>query len=72
MLNTFPIKEPMVIHSLDGKLAEATILKRLGDNDYLAEYNGVGCHAIYNQVTDKFYVDDKYAVIRQSKNEPCR
>ena len=37
------------IHSLkQGEthvLGEATILKRLGDNDYLAEYNGVKCHA---------------------------
>lgn len=72
MGNEFPIIEQMVIHSLDGKLAEATIYKKLGDNDYLAEYNGVRCHAIYNPFTDKFYVDDKYAVIKQSKNEPCR
>ena len=38
------------IHSLkQGEthvLGEATILKRIGDNDYLAEYNGVKCHAI--------------------------
>lgn len=31
-------------------LGEATILKRLGDNDYLAEYNGVKCHAIFNSL----------------------
>ena len=41
------------IHSLkQGEthvLGEATILKRIGDNDYLAEYNGVKCHAIYLQ-----------------------
>ena len=40
------------IHSLkqgeNHVLGEATILKRLGDNDYLAEYNGVKCHAIFN------------------------
>ena len=39
------------IHSLkqgeNHVLGEATILKRLGDNDYLAEYNGVKCHAIF-------------------------
>jgi len=46
MFNKFPITEKMHIHSLDGELREATILKRLGDNDYLAEYNGVKCHAI--------------------------
>lgn len=31
-------------------LGEATILKRLGDNDYLAEYNGVKCHAMFNSL----------------------
>ena len=40
------------IHSLkQGEkhvLGEARIIKRLGDNDYLAEYNGVQCHAIFN------------------------
>ncbi len=70
ILQEYPIVEPMVIHSLGGKLAKAKILGRLGENDYLAEYNGVRCHAIYNPFTDKFYVDDKYTVIQNS--EPCR
>lgn len=60
------------IHSLKqgetNVLAEATIIKRLGDNDYLAEYNGVRCHAIYNPFVGRYYVDDKYAVIREQKN----
>ncbi|AHF08782.1 hypothetical protein [Dehalobacter restrictus] len=75
MFNTFPINEEMHIHSLNGELRKATILKRLGDNDYLAEYNGVKCHAIYNPFVNKFYVDNKYAVIRDkmpSRDEPCR
>lgn len=75
MFNKFPITEEMHIHSLDGELREATILKRLGDNDYLAEYNGVKCHAIYNPFDNKFYVDDKYGVIRDKlpgRDEPCR
>lgn len=65
----FPNKEPMHIHSLNGELREATILKKLGDNDYLAEYNGVLCHAIYNPFVDRFYVDDKYRVIRDTNKE---
>jgi len=71
----FPIIEKMHIHSLDGELREATIFKRLGDNDYLAEYNGIKCHAIYNPFVNKFYVDDKYGIIKNkatSRNEPCR
>mgnify|MGYP000888372363 FL=1 len=71
----FPIIEKMHIHSLDGELREAAILKRLGDNDYLAEYNGVKCHAIYNPFVNKFYVDDKYGIIKDKatgRNKPCR
>lgn len=55
------------IHSLkqgeNHVLGEATILKRLGDNDYLAEYNGVKCHAIFNPFAGRYFVDDVYGVI---------
>ena len=61
------------IHSLkqDGKngLAEATIIKRLGENDYLADYNGVKCHAIFNPFVGRYYVDDKYGVIKDPKEQ---
>ena len=64
------------IHSLkqDGKnvLAEATILKRLGDNDYLADYNGVKCHAIFNPFVGRYYVDDKYGVVREPAERDSR
>ena len=71
----FPIIEKMHIHSLDGELREATIHKKIGTNDYLAEYNGVKCHAIYNLFVNKFYVDDKYGIIKDKvigRDEPCR
>jgi len=55
------------IHSLKqgekNVLAEATIIKRLGDNDYLADYEGVKCHAIFNPFAGHYFVDDKYGVI---------
>ena len=55
------------IHSLskDGKhqLGEATIIRRLGDNDYLAEYRGVRCHAIFNPFAGRYFVDDVYGII---------
>lgn len=58
------------IHSLKqgekNVLAEATIIKRLGDNDYLADYKGVQCHAIFNPSAGRYYVDDKYGVIKES------
>ena len=56
------------IHSLDGGLAEATILERVGDNRYIADYNGVKCSAIYNPFAGCYYVDDKYGVIRDQNN----
>jgi len=43
-------------------LGEATILEKIGDNQYLAEYNGVKCTAIYNFFTGYYYVDDVYGV----------
>lgn len=59
------------IHSLKGSggsgLAEATIIRKIGDNDYLAEYGGIRCHAIFNPFAGRYYVDDKYGVIRETK-----
>lgn len=75
MFTNFPISEKMHIHSLDSELRNATILQRLGDNDYLAEFNGVKCHAIYNIFVNRFYVDDKYGIIRDKatgRDNPCR
>ena len=70
-----PVTKQMHIHSLNGGLAEATIVEKIGDNQYIAEYNGVRCTAIYNPFVDQYYVDDKYGVVRDkkpSRNEPCR
>ena len=70
-----PITEQMHIHSLNGGLAEATIIEKVGDNKYIAEYGGVKCTAINNPFVGRFYVDDKYGVIRDKahdRNEPCR
>jgi len=55
------------IHSLNGQLAEATILKRIGDNQYLADYNGIKCTAIFNPFVCRYYVDDKYGVIKEPR-----
>ena len=61
------------IHSLKqgekGVLAEATILERIGDNQYLADYNGVKCTAIYNPFAGRYFVDDKYGIIHDHKNQ---
>lgn len=70
-----PITEPMHVHSLNGALAKATIVEKVGDNKYIAEYNGVRCTAIFNPFAGRFYVDDKYGVIKERtphKDDPCR
>ena len=75
MYDDLPITEEMHIHSLDGELREAIIVEKVGDNQYVAEYNGVRCSAIYNPFVGRFYVDDKYGVIKEKtpyRDEPCR
>ena len=63
-------KRECYIHSLkEGErhvLGEATILKRIGDNDYLAEYNG------YNPFVGRYFVDDVYGVIHSSPDRDSR
>ena len=61
------ITEPMHIHSLDGAMREATIVEMVGENSYIAEYNGVRCTAIYNPFVNAFFVDDKYGVLTDQK-----
>jgi hypothetical protein len=46
-------------------LGEAEIIKTIGDNLYLAEYNGVKCTAIFNFFTGRYYVDDVYGVVKE-------
>lgn len=57
------ITELMHIHSLNGELRKATIVEMVGENAYIAEYNGIRCTAIYNPFVNRFYVDDKYGVL---------
>jgi hypothetical protein len=49
-------------------LGEATIIKSIGDNLYLADYNGVKCTAIYNFFTGYYYVDDVYGIRPDSQD----
>lgn len=56
------------IHSLKDKehdrhvLGEATIIKSIGNNLYLADYHGVKCTAIFNPFVGRYYVDDSYGL----------
>jgi len=47
-------------------LGEAEIIKPIGNNLYLAEYNGVKCTAIFNFFTGYYYVDDVYGLVDDS------
>jgi len=44
-------------------LGEAEIIRCIGNNVYLADYNGVKCTAIFNYFTGFYYVDDVYGVV---------
>ena len=64
------MKVQAYIHSLKDKvhdrnvLDEAEIIRQIGNNLYLAEYNGVRCTAIFNFFTGRYYVDDVYGVVK--------
>ena len=66
------MKVQAYIHSLkDMKsdrnvLGEAEIIRKIGDNLYLAEYNGVRCTAIFNFFTGAYYVDDVYGIQKEA------
>ncbi len=66
-MSDYIAKCPCHIHSLDGEMREATILQKTGDNQYIADFNGVKCTAIYNIFVGAYYVDDKYGIIRDHK-----
>jgi len=67
------MKVEAYIHSLKDQvndrhvLGEAEIIECIGDNQYLAEYNGVRCTAIFNFFTGRYYVDDVYGIVDVGK-----
>ncbi len=62
------------IHSLKDKehdrnvLGEAEIIRKIGDNSYLAEYNGIRCTAIFNPFVSRYFVDDLYGIVNAGKH----
>lgn len=53
------------IHSLNGEMAEITVLEEVGDNDYIVDYKGVKCHALFNLFNCTYYADDVYRRIEE-------
>ena len=60
------IKTSAMVHSLEAQ-AEVTILEKIGDNQYVAEYNGTLCTAIFNPFVGLYYVDDVYGVLSHTR-----
>lgn len=49
------------INSLNGELAEITVLEKVG----IVDYKGVKCHALFNWFVCEYYADDIYGRIEQ-------
>ena len=53
------------INSLNGEKAEITVLEKVGDNDYIVNYNGVKCHALFNWFVCEYYADNVYGIVEE-------
>lgn len=53
------------INSLNGEMAEITVLEEVGNNDYIVDYQGVKCHALFNWFVCQFYADDVYGRVEE-------
>ncbi len=42
---------------------EITVLEQVGDNDYIVDYKGVKCHALFNWFVCAYFADDIYGRI---------
>ena len=71
------MKVQAYIHSLKdlehnrSVLGEAEIIRKIGDNMYLAEYNGVRCTASDNPFVGRYYVDDVYVLHIDNSERNC-
>lgn len=39
---------------------EITVFEKVGDNDYIVDYKGVKCHALFNWFVCAYFADDLY------------
>ena len=53
------------IHSLNGEMAEITVLEEVGNNVYIVDYKGMKCHALFNWFVCQFYADDVYRRVEE-------
>lgn len=61
-----PFKTQAYINSLNKGLInptymdEITVLEQVGDNDYIVDYKGVKCHALFNWFVCAYFADNIY------------
>lgn len=60
------MKVEAMIHS-QNDIRECEIVDKVGDNQYIAEYRGIRCTAIFNPFTGLYYVDDIYGIVGDRK-----
>lgn len=44
---------------------EITVLEKVGNNDYVVDYKGVKCHALFNWLVGAYFADDIYGRISE-------
>lgn len=44
---------------------EITIIDKVGDNNYIVDYKGVKCHALFNWFNCTYYADDVYSIVKE-------
>ncbi len=44
---------------------EITVLEKVGDNDYIVDYKGVKCHALFNWFVGSYFADDVYGRVTE-------
>ena len=62
-----PFQTQAHIHSLKGEMDEITVLKKVEDNDYIVNYKGVKCHALFNWFNGTYYADDVYGIAKEDE-----
>lgn len=46
---------------------EIIVLEQVGQNDYIVDYKGVKCHAIFNWFVCAYFADDIYGIVGETK-----
>ena len=43
---------------------EITVLEQVGDNNYIVDYKGVKCHALFDWFVCAYFADDVYGIVK--------